>query len=68
MAMANPAFEDVFPIENGDVRLPCWFSRSGSVYIYINMYICTYVHMYIYIFIDCTYVIYIYISGQLPEW
>ena len=25
-AMQNPPFQDVFPIENMDVLLPCWFS------------------------------------------
>ncbi len=29
MAMENEPFEDVFPIENGDFALLCWFTGVG---------------------------------------
>ena len=34
MTMENPPFEDVFPIENGDFPMSCYFS---GVYSFSNM-------------------------------
>ena len=37
MSMENPPFEDLFPIENGDIQpLPCWFTR-GCI-LFTNIY------------------------------
>jgi len=36
LTMENPPFEDLFPLENGDIQpLPCWFTRG---YTFTNIY------------------------------
>ena len=38
MAMENPPFEDVFPIQDGDVPLLCLFT-GGFILYYIHIFI-----------------------------